>query len=83
MAEWEIHGVAFGNCNCNWSCPCQFNAPTTHGSCEGVLTGRIDRGHFDGASLDGLAWAMIFQWPGEIAEGNGRQQTVIDETARV
>jgi hypothetical protein len=83
MAEWEIHGVAFGSCNCNWSCPCQFNAPTTHGSCEGVLTGRIDRGHFDGVSLDGLAWAMVFQWPGEIAEGNGRQQTVINETARV
>jgi hypothetical protein len=81
MAEWEIHGVAFGNCNCNWGCPCQFNAPTTHGSCEGVLTGRIDRGHFDGVSLDGLAWAMIFQWPGETAEGNGRQQVVICETA--
>jgi hypothetical protein len=81
MASWELHGVAFGNCNCNWGCPCQFNSPTTHGSCEGVLTGRVDRGHFDGTSLDGLCYAMVFQWPGEIAEGNGRQQAIIDASA--
>ena len=78
MTSWEIHGVAFGNCNCNWGCPCQFNSPTTNGFCEGILTGRIDRGHFDGTPLDGMQYAMVFQWPGEIADGNGKQQVVID-----
>jgi len=81
MKSWEIHGVAFGNCNCNWGCPCQFNAPTTYGSCEGILTGRIDEGHFDGEPLGGLTYAMVFKWPGEIAEGNGRQQVIIHEGA--
>jgi hypothetical protein len=81
MTDWEIHGVAFANCNCDWGCPCQFNAPTTHGSCEGIMTGRIERGHFDGEPLDGLSYVMVFQWPGEIAEGNGRQQVIIDERA--
>jgi hypothetical protein len=81
MANWELHGIAFGNCNCDFGCPCQFNAPTTHGSCEGILSGRIDRGNFDGEPLDGLKWVMLFQWPGEIAEGNGRQQAIIDERA--
>jgi hypothetical protein len=23
-------------CNCDWGCPCQFNAKPTHGNCEGV-----------------------------------------------
>jgi hypothetical protein len=82
MTSWEIHGVAFANCNCNWGCPCQFNAPTSHGFCEGILSGRIDEGHFGGESLDGLAYVILFQWPGEIAEGNGRQQAIIQESAR-
>jgi hypothetical protein len=31
--------------------------------------------------LDGLNWAMVFWWPGEIAEGNGKFLPVIDERA--
>lgn len=22
--DWYIEGKQFGNCNCNYSCPCQF-----------------------------------------------------------
>ena len=33
------------------------------------------------SSLDGLKWAMLVKWPGEIPEGNGRQQAFIDEGA--
>ena len=79
--QWTIHGVEFGNCNCAWGCPCQFNSPSTHGKCEAVVSGRIDEGHFNDIRLDGLNWIMIVQWPGEIAEGNGRQQVIIDERA--
>ena len=79
--QWEIRGVEFGNCNCAWGCPCQFNAPTTHGFCEAILGGRIDEGHFNDTRLDGLKWALILKWPGEIADGNGREQAIIDEGA--
>lgn len=79
--QWEIRGVEFGNCNCAWGCPCQFNSPTTHGFCEALLGGRIDEGHFNDTRLDGLKWALILKWPGEIADGNGRQQIIIDEAA--
>ena len=41
----------------------------------------IDSGHFNGTSLDGLGFLLLVQWPGEIAEGNGRQQVIIDERA--
>ena len=78
---WTLRGVEYGNCNCNYGCPCQFNAPTTHGNWQGILTGHIDEGHFGDTRLDGLNWAMCFWWPGEIADGDGRQQVIIDERA--
>ena len=79
--KWTIRGVEYGNCNCAWGCPCQFNAPTTHGHCEALVSGHIDEGHFNDVTLDGLDWAMLLYWPGEIAAGNGKQQAIIDKHA--
>ena len=82
MADrWMIRGTEYGNCNCSWGCPCQFGALTTHGHCEAVVCGHIEEGHFNGTTLDGLDWALLLYWPGEIAEGNGTQQAIIDERA--
>ena len=80
MADrWMIRGFEYGNCNCAWGCPCQFNAPSTHGFCEAVTGGVIEEGYFNETRLDGLRWVMLLQWPGEIAAGNGREQVIIDE----
>ena len=79
--QWMLRGAEFSNCNCAWGCPCQFNSPSTHGFCEAVSGGWIEEGHFNGTRLDGLNFVMLLQWPGEIAEGNGRQQVIIDERA--
>lgn len=79
--QWTIRGVEYGNCNCDYGCPCQFSSPTTNGFCEAVVSGWIEEGHFNDISLSGLKWAMLLQWPGEIAAGNGKQQAVIDESA--
>lgn len=79
--QWTIRGVEYGNCNCAWGCPCQFNAPSTYGNCEAVVGGIIEEGHFNDTRLDGLKWVMIVWWPGEIAEGKGRQQFIVDESA--
>jgi hypothetical protein len=79
--QWMIRGIEFSNCNCDWGCPCQFNAPTTHGFCEAVGAGRVDEGKFNDTKLDGLHWVMLLRWPGEIADGNGTSQMIIDERA--
>jgi len=79
--QWMVRGAEFSNCNCAWGCPCQFNAPSTHGFCEAISGGLIEEGHFNGTRLDGLKFVMLLQWPGEIADGNGRQQVIIDERA--
>lgn len=79
--RWMLRGTQFANCNCAWGCPCQFNSPTTHGHCEAIEAGHIDEGMFNDVRLDGLNYAMLVQWPGEIADGNGREQFIIDERA--
>ena len=76
-----MRGVEYSNCNCSYGCPCQFAAPTTNGFCEAVASGHIEEGNFNDVRLDGLNWAMLLQWPGEIAAGNGKQQAIIDERA--
>jgi hypothetical protein len=79
--QWMLRGVGYANCNCAYGCPCQFNAKTTHGFCEAMGAGRIDEGFFNDTRLDGLNYVMLLQWPGEVAEGNGKQQVMIDERA--
>lgn len=79
--KWMLRGMEYANCNCAWGCPCQFNAPSTHGFCEAVGAGHIDEGYFNDIRLDGLNWVLLLQWPGEIAAGHGKQQAIIDERA--
>ena len=79
--SWSIKGPSYGTCNCNWGCPCQFNAPPTDGTCRGLDAMRVNEGHFGDVSLDGLCWVMTVSWPGAIHEGNGAQQMIIDARA--
>ncbi len=80
-AKWTIKGSEFANCNCDYGCPCQFNAPSTHGYCEAVASFQIDEGHFNDISLNNLSFVSFMKWPGEIAEGNGQMQVIIDDKA--
>ncbi len=79
--DWYIEGLEFGNCNCDYGCPCQFEALPTHGDCRGFEVIWIDRGHFGEVKLDGLNVAVLYAWPGPIFEGNGALQAIIDERA--
>ncbi|MBW2281503.1 MAG: DUF1326 domain-containing protein [Deltaproteobacteria bacterium] len=79
--QWMIRGVEYGNCNCAWGCPCQFNAPSTYGKCEAIQAALIEEGHFNDTPLDGLAFLLLLKWPGEIADGNGAEQVIITDKA--
>lgn len=79
--QWMLRGVEFSNCNCTYGCGCQFNAPSTNGFCEAMGSGHIEEGYFNDTRLDGLNYVMLLQWPGEIAQGNGTQQILIDSRA--
>ncbi|MBT8137973.1 MAG: DUF1326 domain-containing protein [Gammaproteobacteria bacterium] len=79
--EWHIKGPQFTNCNCDYGCPCQFNAMPTSGRCYAIAAGRIEDGHYGDVSLEGLKWASILSWPGPIHEGQGSVQIIIDKNA--
>lgn len=79
--DWSIKGPEVSTCNCDWGCPCQFNAMPTHGDCRAAVAMRIDEGHFGDVDLAGVIWAGTFAWPGAIHEGNGESQVVIDDSA--
>lgn len=81
MTPWEITAREFTNCNCAYGCPCQFNAPPTHGHCMAVAGFAIENGHFGDIRLDGLKAAGVLQWPGAIHEGHGKALMIIDERA--
>jgi hypothetical protein len=82
QVDWYIEGVELSNCNCDYACPCQFEAlRPTHGHCRGFAVVRIDKGHFSDVTLDGLCGALLYAFPGPIYEGNGECQAVIDERA--
>jgi hypothetical protein len=81
MIAWEIHGMEFGNCNCSYGCPCQFNALPTHGHCRAIGFFRVDEGHYGDTPLGGLNMALAASWPGAVHEGRGTLQPIIDERA--
>lgn len=81
MIAWYMEGPAYGNCNCDWSCPCQFESLPTHGNCRGFEAVRIDKGHFGDVRLEGLKAVMLYAWPGPVFEGKGELQAIIDEGA--
>jgi hypothetical protein len=81
MIDWEIHAQEFGNCNCDYACPCQFNSLPTHGNCHAISFFHIEKGLFGDTRLDGLKMAFVVAWPGPIHEGHGTMQPIIDRCA--
>jgi hypothetical protein len=79
--QWVFKSETYDNCNCAMNCGCQFNLPSTHGYCQSAFIGRIIEGHFNDTSLAGLNWAGLYKWPGEIADGHGKRQIIIDNRA--
>ena len=79
--QWLFKSESYDNCNCAINCGCQFNLPSTYGYCQSAYVGEIVDGYFNDTPLVGLNWAALYRWPGEIAEGHGRRQIIIDKRA--
>jgi hypothetical protein len=81
MSAWQLNGSVLIACNCDWGCPCNFNARPSRGHCEGGWIWMIDSGNVNGVGLDGLGIALFADWPGAIHEGGGRAACYLDERA--
>jgi hypothetical protein len=81
MKKWLFDADYLQSCNCDYGCPCEFSAPPSPGFCEGMGVWRIDRGEYDGLSLNGTGLGFAAKWPGAIHEGNGTVLLFVDEKA--
>lgn len=79
--DWYVEGPSYGNCNCGYSCPCQFEEDPTQGDCRGFEVMEITKGYFGDVNLTGVKMGVVYAWPGPIYEGNGEMQVIIDEAA--
>lgn len=79
--DWRLTGTVVVACNCEYGCPCNFNARPSHGHCEGGWTWHIEDGFVDDLRLEGLTFSMLADWPAAIHEGNGEAMMLIDERA--
>jgi hypothetical protein len=79
--RWHLKGTVTLACNCDYGCPCNFNARPTHGHCEGEWTWHVVDGRYGDTALDGLNFTLAGDWPGAIHEGNGEALTLVDERA--
>jgi hypothetical protein len=81
MESWQLKGKVLVACNCDWGCPCNFNARPTTGKCEGGWTWHVDTGSYGGVRLDTLSFSVYANWPGAIHEGKGEAVLLLDERA--
>lgn len=81
MAAWNFEADYFTACNCDWGCPCNFNAPPTGGSCRGWGLWQIREGRFGDTDLAGTRFAVYYDFPGFVEHGNGTACAYIDNSA--
>src|SRR5436305_9357465 len=63
----RVRGTYLESCNCDAICPCRTiggvpGGRSTHGTCFGVLTWRIEEGHVDELDVGGLAVALVYSY---------------------
>jgi hypothetical protein len=80
-SQWRLNGTVLVACNCDYGCPCNFNALPTYRECEGGWTWHVEDEERDGVSLSGLTFSLLCDWPGAIHEGNGEAMILIDVKA--
>jgi hypothetical protein len=78
---WQLKGTLVIACNCDYGCPCNFNARPTHGDCEGQWLWHVEEGRFGDVRLDGLTFTVTADWPAAIHEGGGKAVSFVDERA--
>lgn len=80
---WKLRGTILQACNCDYGCPCNFNAPPTPGNCYGQWTWHIEEGRYGETRLDGLNFTLAMEFPEAIHKGNGEALVLIDEGSDV
>jgi hypothetical protein len=80
-SKWSVNGTYFEACNCAAACPCVFLSAPTEGNCTVVVAWHIDKGSFEGASLDGFNVALLAHSPGHMLKTKWKVALYLDSRA--
>ncbi len=78
--RWQMRGVGYEFCNCDYGCGCNFGGfpNSKDGSCRALVGMHIHQGTAGGVDLAGVKCAAVLVWPKAIHEGNGRCGFIVD-----
>ena len=79
--KWAMEADYLQACNCDYGCPCEFEAPPTQGHCEGIGAWRINKGNYGDVSLDGIGIGFSLKSKAALHEGDITLAAFIDEKA--
>ncbi len=79
--QWTMEAEYLQSCNCDYGCPCNFNALPTYGNCEALVAYHIRKGNFGDTKLDGVIFAWGLWWPKAIHMGEGIGALYVHSTA--
>ena len=79
--KWAMEADYLQACNCDYGCPCEFEAPPTQGHCEGIGAWRINKGNYGDVSLEGLGIGFSLRSKAALHEGDITLAAFIDEKA--
>lgn len=81
MQTWNFEADYYTACNCDWGCPCNFNARPTEGRCLGWGVWQIRSGRFGDTVLDGTRFALYYMFPAAVEQGHGTACAYVDSRA--
>jgi len=79
--KWKFEAEFWQACNCDYGCPCEFEAPPSKGFCQGLGIWRIGKGSYGKVSLDRLSLGFAIHTPEALHKGNGTGLIFYDKKA--
>jgi len=79
--SYHLEGRLLEVCNCNVLCPCWIGENPDNGTCDTIVSWRVDKGTVEGLDVSGLTIAAVAHVPGNILEGNWTAAIFVDEKA--
>lgn len=80
---YHLEGRLLEVCNCKVLCPCWIGEDPDFGTCDTIVSWRVDKGAVDGIDVSGLTIAAVAHVPGNILQGNWTAAIFVDEKASV
>jgi hypothetical protein len=79
--SYHLEGRLLEVCNCNVLCPCWIGEDPDNGTCDTIVSWRIDKGTVDGVDVGGNTIATVAHVPGNILAGNWTAAVYVDDKA--